>query len=100
MNNEKVLILSASNYDFKDDSTGKQIKGVTVWLLPLNSQDSYTNGIKPVKYSLPYDLTSLFDDVALPAYAEMEFTFDFSRSRIMPKTFNKFIEMEVGELVE
>lgn len=99
MNKEKVLILSANNYDFVDKDTNRRITGVTVWLVPLNAKsDNYTNGIKPVKYSLPNN-DNFFDDVNLPAYAFMEFVFDFARNKIVPSDFTDFVEFGVGELV-
>lgn len=100
MNEQKVLILSASPYDFKDDRTGKQVKGITLWVLPLNSSDTYTNGIKPVKYSLDLEkFESVFNKEVLPAFATMQFEFDFSRSKVIPSQFNEFVSFEVGDLV-
>ena len=48
-----VLILGARPYDFTDENTGKQIAGVTLWVLPLTNEDSTNQvGLLPVKYSL------------------------------------------------
>lgn len=100
MNNQNVLVLSITPYDFKDQSSNRQVTGLTVWLVPLNSTDEYTNGIKPVKYSLLAEKEELFSSVSLPAIAEMEFEFDFSRSRVNPSYFSNFRELKLGELIE
>lgn len=100
MNNQEVVVLSVTPYDFKDQSSGRQVTGLTVWLVPLNSSDEYTNGIKPVKYSLPAEKESLFNGVSLPAMAEMQFEFDFSRNKVNPSYFDNFKEMKLGELSE
>lgn len=97
MNNQEVLLLSATPYDFTDQTTNRQVTGLTVWLVPLKSSDKYTNGIKPVKYSLPADLESLFNGITLPAFAEMEFEFDFSRNKVNPSYFDNFNEMKLGD---
>lgn len=94
---EKVLILSASKYDFTDERTGRKLEGLTVWLIPVKQVDKENlNGIKPVKYSLPASKKHVFDDVMLPAYATMHFTFDFSSSKILPDAFSDLTEFEIG----
>lgn len=92
---EDVIVLSANAYDFKDKDTNRDIKGVTVWILPFNQSDENVNGIKPVKYSLPYDAVYDFESTFLPAYAKMSFSMDFARSKIVPK---KFTELKTLEL--
>lgn len=96
--NENVLILSANKFDFEEEGTNRQIKGVTVWLLPLNQQDDNINGIKPVKYSLKSDKMNIFDSFQLPAYATMNFTFDFAKSKILPNGFSDVVPFAVGDL--
>lgn len=93
MNEQKVLILSNSPYDFKNDA-GENIVGSTLWLVPLNHADEYTNGIKPVKYSLSH-LKDVFDNVQLPANATMIFDFDFSRGKVTPVDFVDFKPVEL-----
>lgn len=101
MNEQKVLLLSSTPYDFKDEQTGRQVTGLTLWVLPLSSSDKYTNGIKPVKYSLnKQEFEALFNSIELPSYATMQFEFDFSRSRVTPTYFSDFEVLEVGALSE
>lgn len=97
--NENVLILSANKYDFTDDRTNRKLTGLTVWVLPYNSRvNDNMNGVKPVKYSLPAEKMHVLDGVNLPAYAKMNFTFDFTSSKIIPDTFTDIVEFNVGEL--
>lgn len=97
MKNLEVLVLSLTPYDFIDQSSGRHVKGLTVWLVPLKSNDQFTNGIKPVKYSLPEEMKTLFTGVSLPALSEMDFDFDFSRNKVNPSYFANFKEMKLGE---
>lgn len=97
MNNEKVLLLSANDWDFDDEKTGKNRKGVTVFVCHLNDvTNENTIGKKPVKYSLPIEKMSIFTGKELPAYALMEFQFDFVRGKAVPVDFTNITPLEVG----
>ena len=98
MNNQDVLILSVTPYDFDDQKTGRNVKGLTLWLLPLVSNDKYTNGIKPAKYSLQIEMNECFEDVKLPAFAQMSFDFDFSRNKVFPNNFSNFVSSALADL--
>lgn len=100
MNKMRVLLLSANNYDFVDDQSKRQVKGTTLWLMPLQDNDKYTNGNKPVKYSLEPDFEALFNSIELPIYADMTFDFNLSRGKITPLEFDNFEAFEVGVIVE
>lgn len=94
MNKIDVLLLSANNYDFVDEQTKRQVKGTTLWLMPLQDNDEYTNGNKPVKYSLKSEFEALFNSVQLPCYAVMSFNFDLSKNKAIPVGFDNFVEFE------
>lgn len=96
MNKINVLLLSANNYDFVDEQTKRQVKGTTLWVMPLESSDPYTNGNKPVKYSLNSDFEPLFNSIELPCYAEMTIEFNLSRNKISPTHFDNFAVFESG----
>lgn len=92
---EDVIVLSANAYDFKEKDTNRDIKGVTVWVLPFNQKDDTVNGVKPVKYSLPVDAIYDFESTFLPAYARMNFAMDFARSKVVPKNFTDLKTLEL-----
>lgn len=96
---ENVLVLSANKWDFKDDD-GVQRKGTTLWLVHLNNNDEYTNGLKPVKYTLQNDLMTLLDNIKLPSHGIMLANFDFVRSRILPTGFKSMQPLKLGALNE
>ena len=97
MNNQKVLLLSANDWDFDDEKTGKNRKGVTVYVCHLSDvANENIIGKKPVKYSLPIEKMSLFTGQELPAYALMDFEFDFVRGKAVPTNFTKITPLEVG----
>lgn len=99
MNDVKVLLLAANAWDFKDENSGEQRKGVTVHVVHLDDvPNENTIGKKPVKYSLPHEAMSMFAGKELPAYALMQCTFDFGRGKILPKEFTKITPLEVGAL--
>lgn len=97
MNDVKVLLLSASQWDFIDEKTNEQRKGTTVFVCHLtdNPKDNVV-GIKPVKYSLDYEAFDLFKGKTLPAYALGQFTFDFSNGKLKPYDFTNISALEVG----
>lgn len=97
MNDIKVLLLAANTWDFNDEKTGEQRKGVTVHVCHLDDiPNENTIGKKPVKYSLPFEKSSMFTGKELPAYALMQCTFDFGRGKIVPVEFTKITPLEVG----
>lgn len=97
MNDVKVLLLSASQWDFVDEKTNEQRKGTTVFVCHLTdgSKDNVV-GIKPVKYSLDYEAFDMFKGKTLPAYALGQFNFDFSNGKIKPYEFTSINALEVG----
>lgn len=97
MNDVKVLLLAANTWDFDDERTGQNRKGVTVHVCHLNDvPNENVIGKKPVKYSLPIEKSSLFTGKELPAYALMQCEFDFGRGKIVPVDFTKITPLEVG----
>lgn len=93
---EKVLVLSATVYDFLDKDTGENRSGVTVFVSHFSSQENQsTIGAKPVKYSMPLEFKKFFEGEKLPAVAEMEWNFDFNRMKPMPISFGKYAPIEV-----
>ena len=78
-----VLILGARPYDFTDENTGKQIAGVTLWVLPLTNEDSTNQvGLLPVKYSLTPEQFSVIAGASFPAVAEMQMQLNIAPKRI------------------
>lgn len=68
---ERCLVLSARQYDFKDDA-GKQISGVTVNYLTLDQPtDSATRGCPPMTISAPVAVWRDLD--VLPGYYDLDF---------------------------
>lgn len=97
MDNVKVLLLSASQWDFIDDKTNEQRKGTTVFLIHLtDGSKENVIGIKPTKYTLDYDEFDMFKGNTLPAYAMGQFKFDFSNGKIKPYDFTSIKALEVG----
>ena len=78
-----VLILGARPYDFTDENTGKQIAGVTLWVLPLTNEDSTNQvGLLPVKYRLTPEQFSVIAGASFPAVAEMHMQLNIATKRI------------------
>ncbi|EWM60205.1 hypothetical protein [Streptococcus thermophilus] len=78
-----VLILGARPYDFTDENTGKQISGITLWVLPLTNEDpSNQVGLLPVKYSLTSEQFSVIAGASFPAVAEMHMQLNIATKRI------------------
>lgn len=93
---EEVLVLSAQKYEFENDDK-EVIKGISVYIIPVNVEKrDFLNGLKPIKYSLSSEKMNMFDDVQLPAYANMKFKLDFSRNKIVPDVFQIVEEFEIG----
>jgi hypothetical protein len=82
-----VLILGARPYDFTNDN-GRQITGVSVWVLPLRNEDpENTVGLLPVKYSLTQEQFRLIAAKPFPARAEMTMTVNLASKKV---SFDKF----------
>ena len=78
-----VLILGCRPYDFIDDKTGKQVQGVSCWVLPLRNEDpANTVGLLPVKYSLTSGQYAAIANIPLPAMAEMNMELNIATKRI------------------
>lgn len=91
---EKILVLSVTPYDFEDQNTREVRQGITLFACHLNSdQTGNTKGCKPVKYSLPLEMKTLFDYVKIPAFCDMEWNFDFNRMKPQPNNFKDFIPL-------
>lgn len=87
---EQVLICSISEYSFKDSETGRLIEGATVWVLPLFSDDEYTKGSKPQKFSMKLEEVQQFKSVELPSLADMHLKANISRNTLTLKGFDNF----------
>lgn len=91
-----VLILGARPYDFMDDKSGKQITGVSCWVLPLKNEDpANIVGLIPVKYSLTSEQFVSIAGVSLPAVAEMHMELNIATKRIR---FNHFENIQPVDL--
>lgn len=78
-----VLILGVRPYDFTDEKTGKQVTGVSCWVLPLVNEDPANSvGLLPVKYSLTSTQYSAIAGASLPAVAEMHMQLNIATKRI------------------
>lgn len=68
---ERCLVLSARQYDFKDDA-GKSVEGVTVNYLTLDEPtDGATRGCPPMTISAPSGLWPQM--TTLPGYYDLDF---------------------------
>ncbi|MGU8037484.1 hypothetical protein ACS6YX_10270 [Streptococcus suis] len=91
-----VLILGARPYDFTDEKSGKQITGVTCWVLPLvNDDPTNTVGLLPVKYSLTPQQFAAIAGATLPAMAEMHMELNIATKRIK---FDHFSDIQPIDL--
>ena len=89
---EEVLVCSINEYSFNDNETGKLIEGATVWVVPLSSDDEYTKGSKPQKYSMKLEQVQQFKSVELPVLADMHLKANISRNTLTLKGFDNFKE--------
>lgn len=92
---EEVLICSMNEYSFNDSETGKLIEGATVWVVPLSSDDEYTKGSKPQKYSMKPEQVQQLKSVELPVFADMHLKANISRKTFILKGFDNFKEFNV-----
>lgn len=98
---ENVLVLSANAWDFEDEKTRERRRGVTVYACHFTSNEngtSYSKGIKPVKYTIPYEEFYKLSEMPLPAYGLFHFNFDYGKGKIAPVTFDLIAPLEVGVL--
>lgn len=87
-----VLILGARPYDFTDEKTGRQITGVSVYVLPMVNEDpANTVGLLPVKYSLTAQQFAEIAHYSFPASADMEMKASISSKKV---TFDKFVNVK------
>ena len=92
---EQVLICSINEYSFNDNETGKLIEGATVWVVPLSSNDEYTKGSKPQKFSMKLEDVQQLKSVELPAFADMHLKANISRNSLTLKGFDNFKEFSL-----
>lgn len=88
----KILLLNVNPYDFKDENTGRNVKGVSMNICQLDSANSY--GCQPAKLTCDISLLPIFQSVHLPAFCTMEFEYDFNRKKAIPKNFKNFSSIE------
>lgn len=88
--NNKVIILGARPYDFKDD-TGKQLSGVSVWVVPIDEKTESVNGLIPVKYNLTMDEYRSIINTSLPATANLVLSLSIATKKVK---FSKFEDVE------
>lgn len=93
MDAQNVLILGVSRYDFKDDRTGNDVRGTTVWYAPVDTLDEdHKVGLTPVKASLPYQVFDSFVGHEFPSLAKASISLDLSNRR-NPIKINGFSEL-------
>ena len=94
---EKVLVLSLSVYDFKNDD-GEIVKGTTVHYVGLKNDGSRDTliGLKPAKSTLPFDNFQIHSKEVFPAFVDMDFNLDFSTGKIKPVSFNYLSELSLN----
>lgn len=90
----KILLLNANPYDFKDETTGRDVKGISLYICQMDTANS--NGIQPAKLNCDISLLPLIQKAVLPAYCTMEFDFDFTRKKAIPKGFKDFITLDTA----
>ncbi|MGT2757719.1 hypothetical protein [Streptococcus ovuberis] len=96
MKNE-VLVLGARPYDFIDERTGKQVTGVSCWVLPLINEDpANTVGLLPVKYSLTPEQYAQIAHVKLPAQGEMLMSLNIATKRIKFEKFGELAPVDIA----
>lgn len=83
MDSLQVMILGASKYNFKEESTGREVKGVTVHYVQLthtNEEDKV--GYFPTKASFSDQrIFEEFRGVKFPVQADASITFDLANKR-------------------
>lgn len=94
-----VLILGCRPYDFIDDKTGKQVQGVSCWVLPLRNEDpANTVGLLPVKYSLTSGQYAAIANIPLPALAEMNMELNIATKRIKFDHFENIQSVDLDKV--
>lgn len=66
----KYLVTGMQSYDFKDDSTGRSIKGTNIFFLDKSDTDGFM-GYKTGKVSVPAGFIKAFS--VFPGYYELDF---------------------------
>lgn len=82
----KVIILGARPYDFKDDA-GKHVSGVSVWVLPIDETNEQVNGLIPVKYTLTSDEYRSLANTPLPAEADLVLSISVATKKVNFQNF-------------
>lgn len=90
---QKMLVLSASRYDFEDSASHRQVRGLSVITASTSPSSSSADvvGSKPTKNTLPYDRFSEFSDVVLPAIADVDLEIDMNSMKAVPLRFSNFV---------
>lgn len=70
---EKILLLSCDPWHMTDEKTGERRTGVSLSYLSAY-RDEAGKGLKPIKVSAPAGFEASIGAVALPAFAEVDFT--------------------------
>lgn len=94
--NTDVIILGARPYDFEDNQTKKQISGVSVWVLPKETDDLNVNGLLPVKYTLDKEQYKEIAQIPLPAQAELLLSYNITSKRVKFKAFQNIEPIELA----
>lgn len=94
--NTDVIILGARPYNFEDNQTKKQISGVSVWVLPKETDDSNVNGLLPVKYALDKEQYKEIAQIPLPAQAELLLSYNITSKRVKFKAFQNIEPIELA----
>ena len=63
------LVVGVSFYDFKDEKTGKQIKGATIHFLDKAEETNFM-GYRPGKFKAPIEIIKNFTNV--PGYYDLD----------------------------
>jgi hypothetical protein len=92
---QKMLVLSASRYDFEDSATHRQVKGCSVVTASVNASSTSTDlvGSKPAKNTLPIERFHEFEGVSLPAISDVDYDIDLATMKAVPISFDNFVSL-------
>lgn len=68
---DKVIVLGAKPYDFKDDETGQRVVGAKVHFLVPDQEDQNAIGYVPKATSVPMDVYERMKQLQYPFEAEV-----------------------------
>lgn len=81
-----IILLGLKPYDFTDDK-GNRIAGASAWVLPLE-EGKNTQGLIPIKYSIPLEEVQKLSQVQLPASGTLHLAFDLLTSKARFSSFS------------